>query len=168
MENPTAEALKMLFDEDLYLVKESSQTHSTTDAPALEQAPQQKSGPAHLTYKGDNLKGVAVLVDDATNEYLNPNDETLLLTILKAVNLSLQDVALCNLAKTTSQWQEQLNVNKAILFGISPETYGKQFEMYKLISKNDIAYLFAHPLSQLSNDKSLKLKLWGSLKEMFE
>ncbi|MFT7159194.1 MAG: hypothetical protein ACI9GZ_000360, partial [Bacteroidia bacterium] len=58
--------------------------------------PLEKIEPAIISYKGGNEKGILILVEDSTDEFLNANDLAYLLKILGAVKLSLADIALVN------------------------------------------------------------------------
>jgi hypothetical protein len=162
--------LKLFFDEEIYLIDkievDKPQNIETPPAQPLvmnEPAIQ----PLALNYKGGNTKEIAVIITDDSNEFLNNRDETLLLNILNAIGLSLDDVAVINQHISGTTWQDQLDYNKVLVFGILPSTYGFKTDHYNIQQKEDAQWLFSDSLFGLANDNELKGKLWGKLKEMF-
>ncbi len=176
MEELTKEDLKLFFDKEIYLIKESSHAKPRPDSTPVEPASEKAETPVveeplpqpiSLVHKGENAKGIALIITDDANEFLNTADETLLLNILKAIGLSLEDVAIINQHRSGTEWQTQINFNKAIVFGILPSTYGVVTENYTIQQKGDAQWLFSDSLFSLASDKVLKGKLWGKLQELF-
>ncbi|VAW29307.1 hypothetical protein MNBD_BACTEROID06-948 [hydrothermal vent metagenome] len=174
MEELTKEDLKLFFDKEIYLIKENEAVESTTDTTTLKEqdvtvskVEEPLAKPIPLVYKGGNTKGIAIIINDDANEFLNTTDETLLLNILKAMDLSLEDVAIINQHTARTHWQEQIDVTKAIVFGILPSTYGFAVENYTIQQKEGIQWLFSDSLFALANDKVLKGKLWVEIQKLF-
>ncbi len=181
MEDLTKEDLKLFFKEDIYLIKEKDAStklpetaiskpdeanNQSTTTPVVEE-PAPVAAPKLLAYKGGNAKGIALIITDDANEFLNTTDESLLLNILKAIGLSLEDVAIINQHKSGIEWPKQLVFNKAIVFGILPSTYDFTSENYHIQKKENTQWLFSDSLFSLGADKVLKGKLWGKLQELF-
>ena len=177
MEDLSNAGLKLLFNEDIYIIKEDkNDSSSPKDKP--EELQQEPSNPSivedpkeeitALNFKGANKKGIAIIINSDTNEYLNNTDETLLLNILKAIGLSLDDVAIINQHISGITWQNNLEYSKAIVFGILPSTYTIVSENYIIQSNKEVEWLFSDSLFALGSDKVLKGKLWTSLQELFK
>lgn len=160
--------LKLFFDEEIYIIKEDSiiEVVGKEEEPVskVEEPPVESLS---LVYKGGNAKGIAIIINDDANEFLNATDETLLLNILKAIGFSLEDVAIINHDKSGTEWQEQLDYSTAIIFGILPSTYGMGTENYLIQKKENASWLFSDSLFSLGSDRVLKGKLWGKLQELF-
>ncbi len=178
MEELTNADLKLLFKEDIYLIKDNDFKEPVPEEPKTEtlikeevSAPSVVEEPIaeaiSLNYKGANSKGIAIIINDDSNEFLNPTDETLLLNILKALGFSLEDVAIINQHNSDVEWQSKLDFTKAIVFGILPSTYGITTANYSIQQKEGVSWLFSDSLFSLASDKVLKGKLWSKLQEMF-
>jgi len=94
--------------------------------------------------------------------------------ILSAVKLNLKkDVFI--LEKTPdndfsfSSFAKEVGIQKAILFGVAPQTIGLQInpQNYKPFTLNDCLFLFADELATISANQQLKKLLWNALKEIF-
>lgn len=162
--------LKLFFKEDIFLIEEKeNETSLITEK--LDQKPSEVNEPLPaslgLNYKGGNNKGIAIIITDDSNEYLNSRDESLLLNILQAIGLSLEDVAIINQYNSGAEWQEQLEFTKSLVFGILPSKYGIDSENYIIQDVKDVKWLFSDSLFSLASDKTLKGKLWGNLQELF-
>lgn len=177
MEDLDKVGLKLLFDEDIYIIKEDRSEHSASNEINKEPTKEASSPPileepkeeiTSLNYKGGNNKRIAIIINDDSNEYLNNTDEALLLNILKALGLSLDGVAIINQLTSGITWQGELEYSKVIVFGILPSTYSKLAEKYTIQSNGDSKWLFSDSLFALGNDKALKGKLWTSLQELFK
>jgi len=178
MEELTKESLKLFFDEEIYLIEDNNFKESVPDelktetpikaeisTPSVVEKPIAEA--ISLNYKGGNAKGIAIIINDDSNEYLNDTDETLLLNILKAIGLSLEDVAIINQHNSGIEWLSQIDFTKAIVFGILPSVYSISCENYSIQQKEDASWLFSDTLFSLGSDKVLKGKLWGELKKLF-
>jgi len=177
MENLDNIGLKLFFEEDIYIINEESAKSSTTieiknELPLALPNPSILKEPTEefisLNYKGGNTKGIAIIISDDSNDYLNNTDETLLLNILKALGLSLDDVAIINQHISGITWQKELEYSKAIVFGILPSTYAIVSQNYIIKTNGEEKWLFSDSLFTLGNDKVLKGKLWTSLQELFK
>ncbi len=176
MEELTKTALALFFDEEIYIIKDDRlestptveikaepQTEMVTP-PILEDSTEKTIS---LNYKGGNAKGIAIIINEDSNEFLNNTDETLLLNILKAIGLSLNDVAIINQFNTGVLWKDELEYTKALIFGILPSSYNIVSENYTINKTEEADWLFSDSLFSLGNNKVLKGKLWTSLQEFF-
>ncbi len=168
MEDLNKADLKLFFDEEIYLIKEATgiePTQKEEQKPLVVEKPETEHLP--LVYKGGNTKGIVIIINDDSNEFLNNMDETLLLNILKAIGLSLNDVAIINQYNSSSDWKKQLEFAKVIAFGVQPGNYNITIGHYIIHSVDDVKWLFSDSLTELASNKVLKGKLWGKLQELF-
>ena len=113
-----------------------------------------------VSYLGNNQKRIVIIVMSAEAIYLPDEDLKFLLGILSACKLSMEDIALINLAKNSSllykDVTEQLIAEKIFLFGIDPEVLGLplQFPYNQIQQFNNQVYLSSAPLAELQNDKA--------------
>lgn len=177
MEELDHTGLKFFFEDDIYVIKEENPVSSHAiekkeslpkEVPTPSTLEEPKEELISLNYKGGNAKGIAIIISDDSNDYLNNTDEALLLNILKALGLSLDDVAIINQHISGIAWQEELDYSKSIVFGILPSTYTIVSENYIIQSTGGSKWLFSDSLFTLGNDKVLKGKLWASLQELFK
>ncbi|WP_127132297.1 hypothetical protein [Pseudoflavitalea rhizosphaerae] len=158
-------------------VQENSDAASISGWSASPSLPTTPPGDATVyRFLGKNAKHVAIIVYSPNDAYL-PDDQLQLLTkMLDACKLNLGDVAIINQASQTvhfTQLAEQLKAQKTLLFGIQPEQIGLplSFPAYKEQEYAGCTYLLANPLGDMNQPneegRSLKGKLWGCLKKMF-
>ena len=126
-----------------------------------------------ISFLGNNQKQIAIIVADEKVLYLPDEELNFLMGILSACKLSMADVALVNLAKTTAltylQIEQELNAQTILLFGTAPEQLQLplQFPQYQIQKFNAQVYLAAPALHLIAADKTEKTKLWNSLKQIF-
>lgn len=176
MEDLKNTGLKLFFDEDIFIIKDdgidSSPVIESKELPAevpnlpVLEDPIKKG--VSLNYKGGNKRNLAIIISNDSNEYLNKTDETLLLNILKALNFSLDDVAIINHHTSGTTWKDDLEFDTAIVFGILPSTYAIVSDNYIIQTATNKKWLFSDSLFALGSDKNLKGKLWNSLQELFK
>ena len=127
----------------------------------------------NISFLGDNIKRITILVDDKEAIYLADDQLSFLLGILTACKLTMADVAVINLDKnqlcTYKEISNTLKPEKVLLFGLSPDTVGLplQFPHYQIQHFNNQVYLSSASLLQLQADKAEKMKLWNCLKKIF-
>ncbi len=174
MEELTEGDLKLFFEEDIYLIKKEITSTKLpkvkTPAPIKETISTTASiveNSKLMACQGGNAKGIAIIITNDSNDFLNTTDESLLLNILKAIGLSLEDVAIINQHTTGTDWVNQVEFTKAIVFGILPSTYGFVTENYNIQQKDQTQWLFSDSLFSLASDKVLKGNLWDKLQELF-
>lgn len=127
----------------------------------------------NISFLGDNIKRIAILVNDKEAIYLPDDQLSFLLGILTACKLTMADVAIINLDKnklcTYKEITNSLKSETVLLFGLNPDTVSLplQFPPYQIQQFNNQIYLSSVSLSQLQTDKAEKTKLWNCLKKIF-
>jgi hypothetical protein len=128
--------------------------------------------PKQLKYLGNNQKNIIVIVSHESIPFLPDGELTFLSNVLAACKLSIADIGIINSYDVDQpDLQNIINTeaNKVLLFGVEPLSIGLpiNFPAFQLQPFNGRTYLHAPVLSQIENDKSLKTRLWTSLKTMF-
>lgn len=124
-----------------------------------------------VNYRGNNHQKITIIIKDPKNEY--NEQQPFFAGILKACKLSMNDIALLNLSNTEHHdhktISEILKPKIILLFGISPEDIQLPFTMpeFQKQSYSNRIYLSAPSFKELENNKELKQKLWGCLKQIF-
>ena len=122
---------------------------------------------------GLHQRSILILVNESNAPFLSDEAMTYLTKILNACKLTMNDVALVNLANHPGagyqQLQERFPSQKLIGFGITPETIGLpiDFPAYQLQNLSGCTYVIAPALSELENAETEKRKLWATLKKLF-
>ncbi len=122
---------------------------------------------------GSNQKGILVAVnyDNITN--LPDPQLEFLMQLLKACQLSLNDVALINMNNypqvAHTSILSQFNTKVVLLFGITVQDWGFPFQTppYQVQSFSGYTVMHAPALHDLQNDKPAKGLLWAALKNIF-
>ena len=132
---------------------------------------------APAVYLGGNDKRIAILVDDKENRFTDEESLQLLVNMLNALKLSLDDVAVMNVHHTPFTYKEiaeQFGVRVYLLFDVSTQQIQLPFQMpdYKVQAFGDFKFLCAASLHKMKGDskeaKVEKTKLWMCLKSLFE
>ncbi len=128
---------------------------------------------SEMTCLGENKKRV-VLISKATDAiYLPDHLLNFLIGILGACKLTMADVALLNISNNPgihyAGIEERFKAEKIILFGVDPGEIELplKFPAYQIQPYNNQIYLFAASLEKIANHKEEKVKLWNSLKQVF-
>jgi DNA polymerase III psi subunit len=109
-----------------------------------------------VSYDGSFNKKVLVVISDSASDA----DRDFLMNVLKAIQLTIDDIGIITSADKT-QWH-QLSPNRIINFqAITTQ------EFYTVSEENGIQHLYAHTLSEISQDVNLKKQLWVTLKQAF-
>ena len=141
----------------------------------MQQPEKLESAPAE--YLGGNGKHIAILVNDNQNRFINEENLQLLVNMLSALKLSLDDVAVMNVHHTPFTYKEmaeQFGSQVYLMFDVSTQQIQLPFQMpdYKVQSFADCKFLCSASLDKMKgNGKEAKLektKLWMCLKTLFE
>jgi hypothetical protein len=127
--------------------------------------PLEKIEPAIISYKGGNEKGILILVEDSTDEFLNANDLAYLLKILGAVKLSLADIALVNVHRSKNY--AELDYEQVLVFTANHSFQLPNSTKYRLTQLEGLQILLADPLNQIANSVELRKALWESLRTIY-
>lgn len=102
---------------------------------------------------------------------LGDNEMILLKNILKALNISLENIQLIKNEKAFQFRQFNFTpFSKFIFFGYRPKDLELNIEIapYQIVNFQKAYLLFSHELSSIEKDRNLKLALWKSLQLLFE
>ena len=122
---------------------------------------------------GKNLKRVALIVENPEELHLADDQLNFLLGVLSACKLTMEDVAIVNIAKNTDanykNIESELKAEKVILFGVKPAQLNLplEFPLYQIQQYNKQTYVAAASLNVIQIDKVEKTKLWNCLKQIF-
>nr|MBI1230695.1 hypothetical protein [Cytophagales bacterium] len=118
-------------------------------------------------YKGNFQKGLLVLHQGNT---LSEESQRFLMTILKAVNHSLKDIALLSEADLLVGHPDSithLNPTSILIFGKLAHPVMQRKKSDYTIFQDEHTMLFADDLEELEKNKLLKKKLWTALQALF-
>ncbi|MDN5199733.1 hypothetical protein QQ008_00125 [Fulvivirgaceae bacterium BMA10] len=175
--------LHNILTEDIYILQEPEANSSTTNkklSPTEEVIAEtkvsdnnQNEATPKLNIKGENKKGILVLVNHQTEAFLEKEDEVLLSKILQSVKLSFEDIALVNAHALDDQLGllKEISYKKIVSFGVEDLNFAitqSSVKHYDLVPLNDGKLLLADSLKVISSDVEKKKKLWGGLKELFD
>ncbi|WP_194775638.1 hypothetical protein [Pararhodonellum marinum] len=121
-----------------------------------------------LEHEGQFEKGVLVVYQGKS---LKTEESVFLMRIMEAVNCSLKDIALVSsehLQEASLDAIDRLNPNKILVFGnFAHPLMKKRNDLYDIRALDEVEYLFADELSELSVNRPLKGKLWKQLQVLF-
>ncbi|WPP52584.1 hypothetical protein [Catalinimonas niigatensis] len=159
---------------------EESSTDSKTEEPVSAEHSEPVSPALSLPEtEGDNKQGVLLLFYDKENKSLNSESKLLLEKILKSVNLTFEDIALCNWAPLEAEFENQKGVfesiqkiksTKILAFGELPLAWSLShfFQKYHITQDAEgKKLLLADDLLKIAHNREFKVQLWNSLQQMF-
>lgn len=174
MENMTIHELGMILDNEIYVLpEEKNQLLTFVTLPKLEenslyQEEEFGEEPVQLEYEGGFEKGILVIYEGKS---LESSLSDYLFKIFGAVSCSLKDIALANSEDTeltTMSSITALNPNKIIVFGkVRHEIMMSVKKTYEVHQEEEIEYLFADDLKQISESLDLRKALWKELQVLF-
>jgi hypothetical protein len=131
--------------------------------------------PAGIRYLGKNKRNYCFIVSYPQDPFLPDDKMDVLIKIMQACRLSMDDIALLNIAGSNRNIEEiraQLEPSKMVLLGVNPSDIRLpiQFPAYKPQSYAGCTYLYSDSLDAMDNSdagKKIKGNLWTALKEMF-
>lgn len=167
--------------EDIYVVNETLEVNYNTvpdisDSKVTEaeianlEPKEQNNEEVEIKFEGQNNKNVTILYEHEHD--LPTTEKELLLKILSAVKLSLNDIALINTSHNSSEQHyelfSQFKTNKLVAFGTDKHPLiSEENEQYQIIVKDGVTILKSHNLKEISADVEKKKSLWTELKKMF-
>ena len=189
-----AEALRLFFTEDVYLLKqeidaveqsvvakvETPQVVSKSEPVNLEPAstlppllsvPKVETKTFAFEYLGKNQKGILILVNDSNNKVSTPQGTELLRKLVKAIELTNSDFALVNYAgypeSNFQDFHSFFNFKIVLSFGVTPQQLGLEDLAPNVLHPHQVAKLiFTKNLHDLDSDTASKKVLWGSLQQL--
>jgi DNA polymerase III psi subunit len=172
--------LPQLINEGIYLVKEPNVLEAGTsekvkkkEESTTSEMPLVKEPVAKLPYQGRNKKKIVVLVCHPDVEYSTTSQELLLRNILTAMNLSMNDIALINVAHAGKILEiddvGKIGCEKLIAFGVGSDKLSQEekLEFNQIMQLYNMQILMSYSLDDLQHDKEKKMMLWRNLKVMF-
>ena len=122
------ELLKYIYHEDLYIIDEPSESipiqpviEGKNNADTIINQPTLVQETKPVTYFGSNEKGILILVNDPSNDFINQTDLEFLMKIIESgLRFSENDIALVNIAKyPAEQVLDEISYNFLLSFGSS-------------------------------------------------
>jgi hypothetical protein len=182
----SAEALRLFFTDDIYLVKnEDAEAFNIAPKPEppvenlsqqalrpVSAAPEQGYASAPVfKYLGKNQKNVLILVYDSENDVSSESGRELLRNLVKAMQLTANDFALLNYFNYNETKFEDLSTffssRLVLAFGVDPVQLGlNEQPRHSIGMHGDIQLVFSERLDLLAADQEGKKRLWGSLKQL--
>jgi hypothetical protein len=125
-----------------------------------------------VKYLGNNKKNILIIVDQPSVPFLKDEELSFLTNILSACKLGLGDIAIINSNGIPVERLEnaiEADAKTVILFGIDPLSIGLpiNFPFFQLQQFNKRMYLYSPSLTEVEKDKTVKMKLWNALKNLF-
>lgn len=152
-------------------IKEIKSKNSDLQSDKVVSKSTQENTDIDFSYFGKNRKNFLILIKETDQENLKEADSKLLTGILAAGQLSLNDVAIVNMAKTKATFLDmykKLKPTSVVSFGVDTKNLGvpHEFELYKPTKIKAITWIISHNFVALHSDKIKKLGLWAALKEL--
>lgn len=123
---------------------------------------------------GEFKKRILLVVRYKDVTHIPDEQLNFLASILGACKLSLEDVAIVNIANLPSAQysglREKFNSTVIMLFGVAPSELEMpvNFPEFQIQPFNNCTFLYTPVLEKLESDKVLKSKLWVCLRRMFD
>lgn len=157
-------ALQLLFQEDLYLIKNQAAKPAAIqqDAPVVEPV-------TEFDYLGENNRFFLLLVNEPSERYLCAPDLEILVKILAAKGMDLKDVAILNMHHygdlNLVQLKSFFSCNKICLFGIAPHVLGMpNMPSNEASTYEDVQILATFSLQELQQTQHKKVAFWNAIK----
>lgn len=132
---------------------------------------QEKKQIPHL---GDSFLGWVFIIKNEDIDYIEGEKSIFLKNILKALNLSVENVLLASeqfiIYNHLFVLQKHIPLKNIILFGVHPQQVGINFDLDKnnLHQINDLKVVMTDAISTIEASQELKKKLWTNLQKMNE
>lgn len=170
-------AIAEIFAESLVLVEENTSAVAVKkEKPAENVRPKAVAVSEKKFYLGDNLKKIAVLVNDRNNIFLDDESLAQLTKILTACKITIADIALINIANSPINYaalKETLTPAVFLFFGVDAIAVELPFTIpyYQVQHYAESKFIFSPALASITgnseDEKKEKLKLWNGLKKIF-
>lgn len=184
MEKISLQELQFVIEDSLFLTEEDKKSYQSVDSTSAPEsvketvheertsyAQEEKVEKAEITpieVQGNYTNGLLILHEE---EQVKPELMEMLVNMMNAVGKSMNEVGLLSSSKLEGKTLEDFNaLNGHIIlkFGrIQHPINSVPAIPYEVYTEDETQYLFADSLSQISEDKNLKIKLWKSLQILF-
>ena len=127
-------------------------------------------------FTGENKKNITIVINQNGTEVISDEWKVFLNSVITACKLTLNDVVIVNTfrkAITYNQLKAQFNSQYLLVFDIAPSLLGipAVIPSYEIRVDNNCAIVFADSIAQMLPNtpeaKQIKMKLWVSLKKLF-
>lgn len=185
----SAEALRLFFTDDVYLVNDDAVLPVVVPAaavpvveqvtvkeipvavPVVDMTAVPEAAPVTFKYLGKNQKNVLILVHDVENEVSTERGRELLRNLVKAIQLTANDFALLNYTAYAGtkldDFSSFFSSRLVLAFGVTPVQLGMEERAQHMLHRHGTMQLvFSGNLDQLAADQDGKKTLWGSLKQI--
>jgi len=128
---------------------------------------------AELSTIGSNKKNILILLNEQRKSVIDKKDLVFLEGILKACNLTVEDIIVFNLKGIHESdyifLAAEYQPVKVLLFGVEPADIKLplHFPHNQIQQHNGQLYVSSPSLKTIASEKSLKQSLWGSLQKIF-
>jgi len=154
-------------------------------APAIPIVPTHSPAPEALAvpqptevewFTGDNKKNITIVINQQSFAVISAEWSTFLSNVLSACKLTLFDVVIVNIHKKTinhSQIIAQFKSQYMLVFDVAPSLIGipATIPNYEIRVNDNCSFVFyesiALMLDNKSDTKQVKMRLWNSLKKLF-
>lgn len=161
-----ANALRFIFEDELYLLEEDKKYY--TNAPIPE--PEIKTPAVEFNYLGGNKKNFLVLVNYTTHDLMPDEHLAALESVLTRKGLNREEIALLNLARN-------INDNNAIIEYFKPETIlilGKTAVLTamdepafnQIVQQQNFNVLYTFGFDEMMNNVANKRSFWEQVKNL--
>ncbi|MDG1279384.1 MAG: hypothetical protein P8O16_19050 [Algoriphagus sp.] len=179
MEEINIQQLQHILTEDLFLIREEfdSATRNAINSQNGDKNQKSKSSKSDedfittkepIHYEGKFENGVLILHEE---EKLAPEVMDMLVKMINAVNHSMNEVGMISSKSLEGRSLEEfmdLNAHRVLKFGrIKHPINALPALDYTVHTEDETEFLFADSLTVISEDRALKVKLWESLKILF-
>lgn len=129
--------------------------------------------PSQLNFLGNHSKQITLLIYNKEQTWLSEEHFTFLTKILQACGLSMDDIALINVAFLPEvklpDLLGRLETKKLILLGSSLEAWsGQTLKKNATQTIEKIPALYSDSLGEMQSDAQLKKDFWKALRDFFE
>lgn len=167
----STEALRMLFTEEIYLVKGEESAIAIEPQAVAVPTPETPAVTSSYDFMGKNQRQILILVNDPINAVSTEQGRELLRKLVKAIELTANDFALVNYANyPNADYQSLRNYFSSkvmFIFGVKPAQLGlPDCAMNSLVVHETVNLIFSADLHTLDGDQQGKKTLWGSLKQL--
>ncbi len=127
-------------------------------------------------FTGKNLKNISIVISQDDSSVISKEWATFLSSVLAACKFSLEDVVIVNIQKKAINYShivQQFNSKYLLAFDVAPSLLGipASIPTYDIRVDNNCAIIFSDSISQMLGNtveaKQVKMKLWVSLKKLF-
>lgn len=126
-----------------------------------------------LEFLGKNRKNIVFIMTCRDCKYIPDEQMDLLVNLLSACKLNMDDIALLNISNypsaTIEDIKQQLACTKVLVFGTGPMELKLPFKIpeFQIQKFEEQVYLFGPSFELFLNNVALKKDLWISLKKIF-